>query len=83
LAGLQEVSRLWTCRFFGICGNHNYSFIPANYGHFSNGYMGVAIAIPNDVYEIVQVDITRIAEWNHSFFKVFPPFNDYAFKAHD
>jgi mRNA deadenylase 3'-5' endonuclease subunit Ccr4 len=59
---LQEVSLSWTCRLHKLFNELDYQFIPANYGSTFNGYMGVAIAFPRSVFEVVDCEMVRVAD---------------------
>jgi hypothetical protein len=59
---LQEVSTTWAGPLHAFFASNNYSFITALYGGRWDGYMGVAIAVPQNFYEILEVDITKIAD---------------------
>lgn len=59
---LQEVSNNWAGELHTFFQQRGYHFITALYGSRFNGYMGVAIAVPNESYSISSVDITRIAD---------------------
>jgi 2',5'-phosphodiesterase len=59
---LQEVSHQWAGRLHTYFASKNYHFITALYGRRFNGYMGVAVAIPLDKYDLCEVDITTIAD---------------------
>jgi 2',5'-phosphodiesterase len=59
---LQEVSHLWAGVLHSYFAARGYHLVTGLYGGKFNGYMGVAIAVPTSKYEIVDVDITRIAD---------------------
>jgi exonuclease III len=59
---LQEVSTLWAGKLHAYFAAKGYHFITALYGNKFNGYMGVATAVPLAVYDVVDVDITRVAD---------------------
>ncbi|KAJ1435545.1 Endonuclease/exonuclease/phosphatase [Ochromonadaceae sp. CCMP2298] len=59
---LQEISHDWTGALHPFFAAHGYHFVTGLYGNKFNGYMGCGIAVPNDKYDIVDVDITRIAD---------------------
>ena len=59
---LQEMSREWTGAAYALCQSGDYTLIPASYGKRFNGHMGVAVAVPNAKYRIVDVNIQRIAD---------------------
>lgn len=62
IIGLQEVDLGWAGQlhaFFAECG---YCVVFAQYGKTFNGYMGVMMAWPRDLYEAVDVDISRVTD---------------------
>lgn len=59
---LQEVSHNWAGKLHPFFVNRGYHLVTALYGHRWNGYMGVAIAVPIDEYNIVDVEIARVAD---------------------
>lgn len=59
---LQEVSQEWAGNLFGYFLQQNYHFITGLYGSKFDGYMGVAVAIPMDKYDVTNVDITRVSD---------------------
>lgn len=59
---LQEVSIKWAGPLHQFFSIHNYHFVTALYGNRRNGYMGVAIAVPINKYDITDIDITCIAD---------------------
>ena len=59
---LQEVSSVWAGPLHGFFASHGYHFITGLYGNKFNGYMGVGMAIPLSEYEILDADVTRIAD---------------------
>lgn len=59
---LQEVSTTWAGPLHSFFARADYHLVTALYGNRFNGYMGVAVAIPRGKYEIVDVDITRVAD---------------------
>ncbi len=59
---LQEVSREWEGPLHVFFSRRNYHFITSLSGPAHHGYMGVAMAIPEDVYTIKDVNIRRIAD---------------------
>lgn len=58
----------WTAAMLALCAGRGYTYIPTFYGHRGNGYMGVGLAVPNATFEILAVDLARIAD-----LKVVPP----------
>ncbi len=59
---LQEVSKLWGGKLHQYFANRGYYMVTSLYGNIWNGYMGVATAVPLKDYEILAVDITKIAD---------------------
>ena len=59
---LQEVSHKWAGVLHGYFAARGYHMVTGLYGGKFNGYMGVAVAVPTSKYDIVDVDITRIAD---------------------
>ena len=59
---LQEVSITWVGSLHVYFAKRGYTLVPALYGHKSNGYMGVALAYPNDVYEADEIIVTAVAD---------------------
>lgn len=59
---LQEVSHKWAGVLHGYFAARGYHMVTGLYGSKFNGYMGVAVAVPTAKYDIVDVDITRIAD---------------------
>eukprot|EP01088_Endostelium_zonatum_P010234 TRINITY_DN23606_c0_g1_i1.p1 TRINITY_DN23606_c0_g1~~TRINITY_DN23606_c0_g1_i1.p1 ORF type:complete len:396 (-),score=63.85 TRINITY_DN23606_c0_g1_i1:27-1214(-) len=59
---LQEVSRNWSAKLHVFFTQKNYNYIPSLYGDPKSGYMGVAVAFPNDKYFLQNCSITRVAE---------------------
>ncbi len=59
---LQEVSITWVGTLHVYFGKRGYTLVPALYGNRNNGYMGVALAFPNDVYEADEVVVTVVSE---------------------
>lgn len=58
---LQEVSELWLGRLHCFFSDRRYYLVNSNYGTHWNGHMGVAIAIPLSNFDIIDVNIERIA----------------------
>lgn len=59
---LQEVSREWEGPLHVFFSRRNYHFITSLSGPAYQGYMGVAMAIPEDVYQLKDTSIKRIAD---------------------
>lgn len=59
---LQEVSHDWAAAFHTWFANRGYHLVTGLYGKKFNGYMGVAIAYPNQVFETIDMDISRLAD---------------------
>jgi len=59
---LQEVSNDWAGEFHTWFSNRGYHLVTGLYGRKFNGYMGVAIAFPTDVFETIDVDISRLSD---------------------
>eukprot|EP01038_Epipyxis_sp_PR26KG_P008906 gene8906-12010_t len=59
---LQEISHSWGSALHPLFAANNYHFVTGFYGSKFNGYMGIGVAIPLSKYEIVDVDITRVAD---------------------
>ena len=59
---LQEVSALWAGALHTYFANKGYHLSTALYGKKFNGYMGVAIAVPTDKYEVEACDIQCIGD---------------------
>jgi 2',5'-phosphodiesterase len=59
---LQEVSQLWAGPLHAFFQQRRYHFVTALYGNARNGYMGVGLAWPNDLYEAPAVAIQRLAD---------------------
>lgn len=59
---LQEVSNLWSGSLTAYFASKGYAFSTGLYGNKFNGYMGVAMAVPLHKYDILDVDITRVAD---------------------
>jgi len=59
---LQEVSYDWASAFHTWFANRGYHFITGLYGKRFNGYMGVGVAYPTQVYETLDVDISRLSD---------------------
>jgi hypothetical protein len=59
---LQECSHLWTGKLHCFFAERGYQLITACYGRWFNGFMGVAIAVPTDKYNLLDVNIRRVSE---------------------
>ena len=59
---LQEVSHDWAGKFHTFFANHGYHVVSGLYGKKFNGYMGILLAYPTDVYETLDVDISRLSD---------------------
>ncbi len=59
---LQEVSTLWSGALTTYFAGKGYTFCTGLYGNKFNGYMGVGMAVPLTKYDILDVDITCIAD---------------------
>jgi 2',5'-phosphodiesterase len=59
---LQEVSHKWAGVLHTFFAQRGYHMVTGLYGAKFNGYMGVAVAVPTSKYDIVDVDITRVAD---------------------
>ena len=59
---LQEVSRDWSGKLHALFQQNQYTMIDSLYGMAVSGYMGVALAFPNERWTAVDVDIRRIAD---------------------
>jgi 2',5'-phosphodiesterase len=59
---LQEVSQLWAGPLHAFFQQRRYHFVTAPYGRPWNGYMGVGLAWPTDVYEAAEVEIKRLVD---------------------
>lgn len=60
---LQEVSHSWAGKLHIFFANRNYHLVTGLYGKKFNGYMGVAIAFPQNAYEVEDVDIARLSDF--------------------
>lgn len=69
---LQEVSHDWAGEFHTWFANRGYHFITGLYGKRFNGYMGVGVAYPTQMYETLDVDISRLADKRTSGWPVEP-----------
>jgi 2',5'-phosphodiesterase len=59
---LQEISMEWAGLLYPYFSQRNYQLVTGLYGGKFNGYMGVAIAVPQDRYDLVSTNIKRIAD---------------------
>jgi hypothetical protein len=57
---LQELTRDWQAKLLPTFVELGYVLVCGHYGNFRNGYMGVAIAYPNDLYELKESKISRV-----------------------
>jgi 2',5'-phosphodiesterase len=64
---LQEISHLWAGALTTYFSKKKYLFTTALYGNKFNGYMGVAMAVPMNKYNVLDVDITRVADTKKHF----------------
>ena len=62
IISLQEVSHQWAGVLHAYFAARGYYMVTGLYGNKFNGYMGVAVAVPTAKYDILDVDITRIAD---------------------
>jgi len=59
---LQEVSHDWAGKFHTFFVNRGYHVISGLYGKRFNGYMGIILAYSSNVYETLDVDISRLSD---------------------
>jgi len=59
---LQEVSIKWSGALHTFFSKNGYHFVFSGYGNRFNGYMGVGIAVPVHDFDILDVDLTRLAD---------------------
>lgn len=59
---LQEVSAKWAGDFTPFFEANGYTLVTSLYGNRFNGYMGVALAWPKELYQSEAVDISRVAD---------------------
>lgn len=59
---LQEVSLDWSGPLHTFFADRGYHLIFAPHGSFSNGYMGVALAFPLDLFEPIDLRIERLTD---------------------
>lgn len=62
IIALQEISHAWVNELHPFLLSRNYYLITGLYGNKFNGYMGVGIALPINKYDLVSVDIKRVAD---------------------
>jgi hypothetical protein len=60
--GLQEVSQKWAGDLHVFFAQRGYHLVCSLYGKPFNGYMGIALAVPLDRYEVSKVDISRCSD---------------------
>jgi len=60
--GLQEVSQKWAGELHVFFAKRGYHMICSLYGKPFNGYMGIALAVPLDKYDVSKVDISRCSD---------------------
>jgi 2',5'-phosphodiesterase len=59
---LQEVSISWLGPLHTFFRAKDYVVVSTQYGNVMNNFMGVAIAIPVSKYDIIDADVTRVAD---------------------
>lgn len=59
---LQEVSHSWAGPLHSYFANRDYHLVTALYGNRMNNYMGVAIAVPLQKYDILDVNIQKVSD---------------------
>jgi 2',5'-phosphodiesterase len=59
---LQEVSQKWAGELHVFFAKRGYHLVSSLYGKPFNGYMGIALAVPIDKYDVVKVDISRCSD---------------------
>jgi len=59
---LQEVSHDWAGTFHTHFANKGYHLVTGLYGKKFNGYMGVAIAFKTETFDVLGVDVSRLAD---------------------
>ena len=59
---LQEVSLLWKNEFELFFLENDYYFFSVNYGSNFSGNMGIAIAVPKNLYKVDKIEYKRIGE---------------------
>lgn len=60
---LQEVSSEWAGYLYSFFAEHNYALITGLYGYQKNGYMGVATAVPLNLYKLQSVSIDTLSDF--------------------
>jgi len=60
--GLQEVSQKWAGKLHVFFAERGYHLVCSLYGKPFNGYMGIALAVPVEAYEVTKVDISRCSD---------------------
>lgn len=71
---LQEISLSWAGPLQAFFAQNNYQLITTNYGDDRSGYMGVAMAIPMHAFDILSVDMTRLADERSDWPEAPPPY---------
>ena len=56
------MSAAWVGKFHSMFQGADYHFITSNYGSKIDDYMGVGLAVPNDKFAIMEVDVSRLVE---------------------
>ena len=59
---LQEVSRTWEGRLHTFFDERKYSLVTGMYGRRFNGYMGVGIAYPREMYAMKACEVDVLAD---------------------
>lgn len=59
---LQEVSLAWTGPLHSFFASRQFHFVVANYGSYFNGYMGVGLAFPVNVYDALDIRVERLTD---------------------
>ena len=59
---LQEVSYDWAGEFHTFFANQGFHMVTGLYGKRFSGYMGVAMAWPTSLFDVVDVDISRLSD---------------------
>lgn len=59
---LQEVSLSWSGPLHAFFASRGFHLVMGSYGSFFNGYMGVGLAFPTDLYEAVDIKVERITD---------------------
>jgi hypothetical protein len=60
---LQEVGESWVGPLHAFFQKNNYHFVTSLYGRKDSDYFGVAIAFPNEKYELVEAKVVKPADW--------------------